>query len=93
MSSRTYTWLSLRFAKFLQKYGELEDGHLTAACDEQEFVLGKQRLVGPADAPTPPEYTPDLPIEPPPTSELAREQWYDIKFGMDVRSYDGTQTP
>ncbi|CAJ1429395.1 unnamed protein product [Effrenium voratum] len=98
-SATTSPWLTKdcgevdfeQFAKFLQKYGELEDGHLTAACDEQEFVLGKQRLVGPADAPTPPEYTPDLPIEPPPTSELAREQWYDIKFGMDVRSYDGTQ--
>ena len=82
---------NLRFAKFIKKYGELEDGHLQAACEEQNFVLGKQRLVGPADAPTPSEYTPDLPIEPPATSELARDQWYDIKFGMDLTKYEGTQ--
>lgn len=80
-----------QFAKFIKKYGELEDGHLQAACDEQNFVLGKQRLVGPANAPTPSEYTPDLPIEPPATSELARDQWYDIKFGMDLTKYEGTQ--
>ena len=47
--------------------------------------------MGPADAPTPSEYTPDLPIEPPATSELARDQWYDIKFGMDLTKYEGTQ--
>eukprot|EP00439_Symbiodinium_sp_Y106_P052315 s1273_g7.t1 len=39
----------------------------------------------------PPEYTPDLPIEPPPTSELARVQWYEIKFGMDVDTHAGVQ--
>eukprot|EP00435_Cladocopium_sp_Y103_P046629 s1424_g13.t1 len=79
-----------QFAKFIKKYGELEDSHLQAACDEQNFVLGKQRLVGPADAPTPAEYTLDLP-QPPGTSEEAREQWYDIKFGMDLTKYEGTQ--
>ena len=79
-------------AKFIKKYADLEDGHLQAACDEQGFVLGKQRLVGPADAPIPQEYTPDLPIEPPPTSDLAREQWYDVKFGMDLTKYEGMLT-
>ena len=81
-----------RLHKFMKKYGELEDGHLQSACDEQEFVLGKQRLVGPEDAPAPKEYTPDLLIEPPPTSDLAREQWYEVKFGMDLTKYEGTQT-
>eukprot|EP00438_Fugacium_kawagutii_P023254 Skav204758 [mRNA] locus=scaffold1013:254196:261507:+ [translate_table: standard] len=81
-----------QLAKFVKKYGELEDGHLQAACDEENFMLGKQRLVGPADAPTPQEYTPDLPIEPPPTADLAREQWYDVKFGMDLTKYEGVQT-
>jgi len=77
--------------KFMKKYGELEDGHLQSACDEQEFLLGKQRLVGPENAPAPKEYTPDLLMEPPPTSDLAREQWYEVKFGMDLTKYEGTQ--
>lgn len=81
-----------RFSKFLKKYGELEDGHLQSACDEQEFTLGKQRLVGLEEAPAPKEYAPDLPIEPPPTSEMAREQWYEVKFAMDVNDYEGTQS-
>ncbi|CAE7253634.1 XRN1 [Symbiodinium sp. CCMP2592] len=80
-----------QLARFLKKYAEVEDGLLTAACDGGEWVLGKQRLVGPSEAPTPPEYTPDLPIEPPPTSELARVQWYEIKFGMDVDTHAGVQ--
>ncbi|CAK9054743.1 unnamed protein product [Durusdinium trenchii] len=80
-----------QFSKFLKKYGELEDGHLQSACDEQEFTLGKQRLVGLEEAPAPKEYAPDLPIEPPPTSEMAREQWYEVKFAMDVNDYEGTQ--
>lgn len=80
-----------RLQKFMKKYGELEDGHLQSACDEQEFLLGKQRLVGPEDAPAPKEYTPDLLMEPPPTSDLAREQWYEVKFGMDLTKYEGTQ--
>ncbi|CAK8989122.1 5'-3' exoribonuclease 1 (Strand-exchange protein 1 homolog) [Durusdinium trenchii] len=82
-----------QFSKFLKKYGELEDGHLQSACDEQEFTLGKQRLVGLEEAPAPKEYAPDLPIEPPPTSEMAREQWYEVKFAMDVNDYEGTQIP
>eukprot|EP00930_Biecheleria_cincta_P035087 TRINITY_DN24164_c0_g1_i1.p1 TRINITY_DN24164_c0_g1~~TRINITY_DN24164_c0_g1_i1.p1 ORF type:complete len:1328 (+),score=249.02 TRINITY_DN24164_c0_g1_i1:89-4072(+) len=80
-----------QLVKFMKKYAELEDGRLEAACDEETFVLGKTRLVGPADAPDPPNKSEQLPIEHPPTADEARVQWYEVKFDIDLNTHQGTQ--
>lgn len=81
----------LRFARFMKKYGELEEARLQSACDEGEFKLGAQRVVGPREAPDPVDYVVRA-LEPAPNCELAREQWYEVKFGMDLSKYEGTQS-
>eukprot|EP00931_Biecheleriopsis_adriatica_P022183 TRINITY_DN14325_c0_g2_i3.p1 TRINITY_DN14325_c0_g2~~TRINITY_DN14325_c0_g2_i3.p1 ORF type:complete len:1344 (+),score=322.66 TRINITY_DN14325_c0_g2_i3:78-4034(+) len=80
-----------QLAKFLKNYGEIEDSRLEAECDEQNFVLGKRRVVGPKDAPDPPDMGDEIPPDPPPSADLARVQWYEVKFGMDVEKHEGTQ--
>eukprot|EP00929_Paragymnodinium_shiwhaense_P028631 TRINITY_DN16564_c0_g2_i1.p1 TRINITY_DN16564_c0_g2~~TRINITY_DN16564_c0_g2_i1.p1 ORF type:complete len:1330 (-),score=275.70 TRINITY_DN16564_c0_g2_i1:306-4229(-) len=76
---------------FLEMYAIYEDDKLQTAVDDQAFILGKRRLVGPADAPNPSNALGDVPIEHPPSTEWARVHWYDVKFNMDVQTHEGTQ--
>ncbi|CAE8603451.1 unnamed protein product [Polarella glacialis] len=80
-----------QLAKFCRKYAEIENSRLEAVVEEQNFILGTRRMVGPSDAPDPPDKSDGMPNDPPPTAELARVQYYEVKFSMDIDTHEGTQ--
>mmetsp|Transcript_7870 Transcript_7870/g.22260 ORF Transcript_7870/g.22260 Transcript_7870/m.22260 type:complete len:1284 (+) Transcript_7870:145-3996(+) len=80
-----------QFAKFLKRYAETEHKQLETAVEDNAWVLGKRHTVGPQDAPEPPNFVCGDQLEMPPNAELARVHYYDIKFGMDINTHEGTQ--
>eukprot|EP00927_Polykrikos_kofoidii_P043417 TRINITY_DN37484_c0_g1_i1.p1 TRINITY_DN37484_c0_g1~~TRINITY_DN37484_c0_g1_i1.p1 ORF type:complete len:1406 (+),score=268.89 TRINITY_DN37484_c0_g1_i1:312-4220(+) len=75
---------------FFTIYATHEDEKLQTVLDDGGFVLGMRRLVGPPDAPDPPNRRAAEQASPP-TTELARVVFYDRKFNLDIQTYEGTQ--
>eukprot|EP00928_Gymnodinium_smaydae_P021483 TRINITY_DN18383_c0_g4_i1.p1 TRINITY_DN18383_c0_g4~~TRINITY_DN18383_c0_g4_i1.p1 ORF type:complete len:1271 (+),score=234.93 TRINITY_DN18383_c0_g4_i1:70-3882(+) len=76
---------------FFLLYAPYEEDRLSSAIDDETFMLGRRRLVGPEDAPDPVGRKPEQPLEVPPNSDFARILYYDVKFEIDVQSHDGLQ--
>mmetsp|Transcript_47760 Transcript_47760/g.103964 ORF Transcript_47760/g.103964 Transcript_47760/m.103964 type:complete len:1448 (+) Transcript_47760:48-4391(+) len=77
---------------FLQAYAKIEENKLQCSVDDETFVLGRRRLVGPANAEDPPDCKSGLPTEDvAPTAEEARVQYYSVKFEMDTDTHEGCQ--
>lgn len=79
-----------QLARFLRRYAPVEEERMSRAVADGEFKLGSRRLVGPTDAPDPPNMRARYP-EQSQTVEEARTNWYDVKFAMDVNTHEGTQ--
>lgn len=75
---------------FLSLYASIEDDKLQSAVDDQAFVLGRKRSVGPKINGEEPGST-ELYLDIPYTPEDARVQYYEVKFEIDVNNYEGTQ--
>mmetsp|Transcript_85743 Transcript_85743/g.223004 ORF Transcript_85743/g.223004 Transcript_85743/m.223004 type:complete len:1204 (-) Transcript_85743:112-3723(-) len=78
-------------ARFLWRYSLIEERKMEGAVEDGNWLLGKRRTMGPAEAPDPPEGRIEGPIECVASADEARLQYYQVKFGMDVNSHAGTQ--
>eukprot|EP00746_Dinoflagellata_sp_MGD_P164780 gnl/MRDRNA2_/MRDRNA2_93641_c0_seq1.p1 gnl/MRDRNA2_/MRDRNA2_93641_c0~~gnl/MRDRNA2_/MRDRNA2_93641_c0_seq1.p1 ORF type:complete len:1430 (-),score=307.30 gnl/MRDRNA2_/MRDRNA2_93641_c0_seq1:280-4569(-) len=79
-----------QLALFLQRYAERETEQLQDVVDDRSFVLGARRHCGPTNLDDDDDdWQPDF--ECPPTVEMARAKYYNVKMGMNIQTYEGSQ--
>mmetsp|Transcript_81967 Transcript_81967/g.171536 ORF Transcript_81967/g.171536 Transcript_81967/m.171536 type:complete len:1395 (-) Transcript_81967:280-4464(-) len=78
------------FARFLDLYSQIEKQQIESCIGEGFWALGMRKTVGPEDAPEPANQL-ESPCEMVSDLYEATDQWYDVKFGIDIQTHQGTQ--